>query len=118
MIVDANGGELTGDDLFRLFRDRYFGLGGRIALLSYRHESAEADLIQVQLEVGGQVREIAGRGVGAMAAFVDALERELRVAIGISDYTQHAMAGRTDAAAAAYVEVGVEDTTVWGVAVH
>ncbi len=117
-ITDAQGGELTADELLALFRETYFGQGGRFELVSYRHESADIDTVEAQLDVDGRRCTITGTGTGAMAAFVDALERELGVEIGISDYTQHAMAHETEATAAAYVEADVEDATVWGVAVH
>ena len=117
-ITDALGGELTADELMALFSEQYLSADGPFALISYSHDSAETDTIVAHIRVDDEPREVTGTGSGAIAAFVDALQRELGVRIAVSDYSQHAMAASTNATAAAYVETDIDDETLWGVAIH
>jgi 2-isopropylmalate synthase len=59
---------------------------------------------------------VSGSGNGPIAAFVDAVRRELGVDIDVVDYSEHALGVGSDAVAVCYVEtVGEDGTTRWGV---
>jgi 2-isopropylmalate synthase len=56
----------------------------------------------------GRERAIEGRGNGPIDAFVDALRGLCGKEIRVIDYSEHAIGGGADAAAAAYVELRID----------
>lgn len=117
-ITDGAGGELTAHQLLEVFHDTYLAHTAPYELVSYTHSSGEPDEIRAVVAVEGAPHEVSGTGNGPIAAFVDALERQLGIAIRIRDYHEHAMAAEADATAAAYIEADVDEEPLWGVAVH
>ena len=117
-ITDARGGELTAPELMEIFREHYLAHERPYELVSYVHSSGTEDLLTVRLLVDGEEQEVEGAGNGPIAALVDAFERSFGITIRIRDYHEHAMSAETDATAAAYVEVDVDDETLWGVGLH
>jgi 2-isopropylmalate synthase len=118
--VDAVGGEVSADELWRAFQDEYLpstGAGwGRFSLVSMRSDSTVdgADLLSVTLHDGGAEVTVEGTGNGPIAAFVAALG-SLAVDVRVLDYQEHALSAGGDARAAAYVECAVADRVLWGV---
>ncbi|GLS06276.1 2-isopropylmalate synthase [Chitiniphilus shinanonensis] len=107
-VADDTGGEVTGSDLFGLFRREYLDAdtpwryrGHRLAE-SHGHAD-DAVHIEVELEHAGQVRTVSGTGNGPVDALVNALAMEIEVV----DYHEHALAQGAAAAAACYVELRV-----------
>jgi 2-isopropylmalate synthase len=58
---------------------------------------------------------VSGTGNGPIAAFVQALHHDLGIDLEVTDFAEHALSSGTNARAAAYVEVGAEHGTTWGV---
>jgi len=117
-ITDARGGELTASELMEIFREHYLAHEQPYELVSYVHSSGTDDRLAVRLLVDGEEQEVEGVGNGPIAALVDAFERSFGVTIRIRDYHEHAMSADTNATAAAYVSVDVDDETLWGVGLH
>jgi 2-isopropylmalate synthase len=121
--TDDVGGEVTGDELWRIFSKEYFlddaaRLGAPLELLGSRRTSAEGDRdeVIVSVRVDGADKELVGSGNGPIDAFVDALStRDVRVRV--LDYNEHALGSGADARAAAYLEVAVGDEVFWGVGI-
>jgi 2-isopropylmalate synthase len=120
--TDDVGGEVSGDQLWRIFRAEYFldqtGTGAALELLDSRRTSAQGDRdeIEVSVRIAGEPAVLTGAGNGPIDAFVDALrgrDYEARVL----DYAEHALGAGADARAAAYVEVAVGDQVFWGVGI-
>ena len=65
---------------------------------------------------GDKESEAAHTGNGPIAAFLGILERH-GVAIKLFDYVEHTLSAGGDALAAAYVELEVNGTTLWGVGI-
>jgi len=130
--TDAQGTEVTADDLWHLFVDEYlpaeasFGVAedgaprpwGRYRLAGLRTTSIEdgPDTLSVDLTDGGETRTLEGTGNGPVAAFVDAL-KSVGVDVAVLDYAEHALSSGGDASAAAYVECAVGDRILWGVGI-
>jgi 2-isopropylmalate synthase len=116
--TDAEGGEVTAEAMWKIFDQEYLANGPRIGLLAHRSASRvdEKDLLNVDVRVDGEIREIEGVGNGPVSAFVDALAA-VGVEVRVLDYQEHAMSSGGDAKAAAYVECQVGDKTLWGVGV-
>jgi 2-isopropylmalate synthase len=74
--------------------------------------------VEIDIEVmhRGVRRPLVGVGNGPIDAFVQALQ-PLGIQARVLDYQEHALTAGGDAQAAAYVEVEVGETTVWGVGI-
>jgi len=117
-ITDARGGEVTPAELLDIFREHYLAHARPYDLVSYVHSSGDEDRLALRMLVDGAEQEVEGVGNGPIAALVDAFERAFGISIQIRDYHEHAMSADTNANAAAYVAVDVDDETLWGVGLH
>ena len=118
-ITDAQGGELSAQEIYDVFRASYLDVAAPYELLSYRHDASDAgDTLTAQLRVDGEPVEATGEGNGPIAAIVHALAAQTGLAVRVLDYHEHATSAGEDAGAAAYVEAEGDGDPVWGVAVH
>ena len=122
--TDAEGGEVTSDDIWTIFQDEYLpatdqgAKWGHYELLSTRSASdmdGEVSL-EVKLRQGDAESEAAGAGNGPIAAFLGILGNR-GVSIRLFDYVEHTLSAGGDALAAAYVELDVNGRTLWGVGI-
>jgi 2-isopropylmalate synthase len=126
--TDAEGTEVTGEDIWRIFTDEYLpvehgnpaGLEpwGRLRLRETRTTAAEDGTTTLAVDVVDRGHEITltGTGNGPVDAFVDAIGH-VGLDVRVLDYTEHAMGEGGDATAAAYVECAVGDQVLWGVGI-
>jgi 2-isopropylmalate synthase len=123
--TDANGTEVTADELWRVFTDEYLPAEpdgdltpwGRFALGGTRTVTGDGgDALSVDLVDHGTPVTVESAGNGPIAAFVAALGT-LDVQVQVLDYAEHALSAGGDATAAAYVECAVGDRTLWGVGI-
>jgi 2-isopropylmalate synthase len=116
--TDSEGGEVTAERMWDIFAGEYLAPGPRIGLLAHRTTSHadEKDLINCDVRLDGEIREIEGVGNGPISALVAALA-PIGVDVRVLDYHEHALSSGGDAKAAAYVEAQVGDRVLWGVGV-
>jgi 2-isopropylmalate synthase len=116
--TDDQGGEVTAEAMWTIFEKEYLSNGPRIGLLAHRTSSKvdEKDVLNCDVRIDGEIREIEGIGNGPISAFVDALT-PVGVEVKVLDYHEHALSSGGDAKAAAYVECQVGDDTLWGIGV-
>jgi 2-isopropylmalate synthase len=116
--TDAEGGEVSPSDMWKIFEGEYLARTSPLALLAHHTSAAvdEKDALSVEVRYQGETRMLDGSGNGPIAAFVDALST-LDVDVRVLDYAEHAMSAGGDARAAAYVECVVDDQVLWGVGV-
>jgi 2-isopropylmalate synthase len=118
-IAEDAGTEVSPEELWETFRSVYLPADPGLQLL--HHEVTEGDLgaqITADMLVDGDPITIQGTGNGPIAAFVDALERSLGLAVDVVDYAEHAMSAGHEANAAAYVELTDGHKAVrWGVGI-
>ncbi|KAJ1681325.1 hypothetical protein LUZ63_023447 [Rhynchospora breviuscula] len=122
--TDAEGGEVTSDQIWDIFRDEYLPSPvaderwGRFELLSTRTSSDMSGDVELSVTLrDGDTNEAAsGRGNGPVAAFVDIL-RQRGFDVTVYDYVEHALSAGGDAQAAAYVELQVDGQRLWGVGI-
>ncbi|MDT0157394.1 2-isopropylmalate synthase [Microbacterium sp. ARD32] len=122
--TDAEGGEVTSDQIWSIFTDEYLPADqddakwGRFELLGTQTRSdmtGEVSL-DVVLRDGEERIATAGTGNGPIAAFIEIL-RERGFDVSLYDYVEHTMSSGGDAQAAAYVELQVDDHRLWGVGI-
>ncbi|GAA1784645.1 2-isopropylmalate synthase [Agromyces lapidis] len=124
--TDAEGGEVSSDDIWRVFTDEYLPAPqnrpdekwGRFELLSLRTESALDGVVNVRvgLRDGAERVEADASGNGPISAFLNVLGAE-GVEVKLRDYVEHTLSASGDSQAAAYVELEVEGTVLWGVGI-
>jgi 2-isopropylmalate synthase len=122
--TDAEGGEVTSDAIWNIFQDEYLPAAdddakwGRFELTSTRTASdfqGEVELV-VDLRDGDEVSQAQASGNGPIAAFIEVM-RGRGIEISLYDYVEHTMSASGDAKAAAYVELDVNGTRLWGIGI-
>ena len=122
--TDAEGGEVTSDQIWEIFQDEYLPAAeadakwGRFELLSTRTASDMTGTTQLSatLRDGEEIAAIDATGNGPIAAFLSMMEGQ-GIAIRLFDYVEHALSAGGDAHAASYVELEVNGRTLWGVGI-
>ncbi|WP_203138722.1 2-isopropylmalate synthase [Microbacterium sp. JZ31] len=122
--TDAEGGEVTSDQIWAIFQDEYLPSAqaearwGRFELLgtSSRSRLDGNVALEVVLRDGEEQHQLAGQGNGPIAAFLTVL-REQGVDVTLYDYVEHTLSASGDAEAAAYVELQVDGERLWGVGI-
>jgi 2-isopropylmalate synthase len=118
--TDAEGGEMTPDEIWGVFRAEYLDRETPLKLNSVHTSSAagEKDALFVNVYVDGEIQSLEGEGNGPLSAFVAAInELPQNYDVRVLDYAEHALSSGGDALAAAYVECLVSDTIYWGVGI-
>lgn len=122
--TDSEGGEVTSEEIWRIFHDEYLPADadetkwGRFELRGLR-TSTNVDGgvdVDVSLRDGDSLDEHTAHGNGPIAAFLTVMN-EHGVDVTLYDYVEHALSASGDAAAAAYVELQVDEQRLWGVGV-
>ena len=121
-LADAQGGEVSGADLWRVFQDEYLPADaaeaqwGHYRLRSVSSASGEdgAFRMEAELEVDGVTQTRTAQGNGPIDAFLRILGEE-GVDVRVLDYSEHALSEGGAAMASAYVEAAVGDRVLWGV---
>ena len=124
--VDAEGGEVTSEQIWKIFNDAYLPASGtnpdakwgRFELYSTHSSNNLAGSVDltVDLRDGDTVANASGSGNGLIAAFL-AVMAERGISITLYDYAEHAMSAGGNALAAAYVELDVNGKRYWGVGI-
>lgn len=116
--TDTHGGELSSQKIWEIFRDEYLTNEGDLDMSSVETTNQDGQhAIRCEVVYRGENRVIEGEGNGPVSAFVDALT-QLGLQVRVLDYQEHALSTGGDAAAAAYVDCEVNETTVrWGVGI-
>ncbi|MBX3587626.1 MAG: 2-isopropylmalate synthase [Ramlibacter sp.] len=114
-VTDTSGKELTGRDLWQLF-EREYGLDGTAAPHHKVTEQADGSVVMTaNVLLNGQHHEFECGGTGPIDAFVSGMAQSTGQAIRVLDYHEHAVGEGADARAVAYLELRVNDRTLFGV---
>ncbi len=120
-VTDETGAEVTASQVYDIFCSEYLEQDQPWKLIRHRITgdpkagAGQQFVIEAEVEENGEVRNLVGHGDGAISAFVDALDADVK----IMDYHEHAIGTGTDTRAACYVEVRVGDSpTGFGVGIH
>ncbi|TBN56952.1 2-isopropylmalate synthase [Glaciihabitans arcticus] len=124
--TDAEGGEVTSAAIWDIFQDEYLPAPsdrpedkwGRFELTRTRTASDLAGevALQIDLRVGEEHTSAEATGNGPIAAFLNIMA-EQGIDVKLYDYVEHALSAGGDALAAAYVELNVNGTRLWGVGI-
>jgi len=120
-VMDATGKELTAQDLFALFEKEY-GVQSvpapqHLVIEEIAKAGAKAFNIQARVQVHGKSHQVEGAGTGPIDAFVAGLNAATGHAVRVLDYHEHAIGSGAAAQAVAYLELRVNDQTLFGVGI-
>ncbi|UIX34684.1 2-isopropylmalate synthase [Streptomyces sp. GQFP] len=120
--TDAEGGEVTGADIWTVFQDEYLpnpeNPWGRIQVSTGQSTTDKdgVDTLTVEAEVDGVETTLVGTGNGPISAFFHALQG-LGIDARLLDYSEHTMSEGASAQAASYIEVAIDDKVLWGIGI-
>ncbi|MBF4576380.1 2-isopropylmalate synthase [Frondihabitans sp. VKM Ac-2883] len=122
--TDSEGGEVTSEQIWEIFQDEY--LPAKVDDAKWGHfeltrTGTRSDMsgethLSVDLRAGSSVVSTEGVGSGPIAAFIAVLADQ-GVQVKLYDYVEHTLSASGDAQAAAYVELDVDGTRLWGVGI-
>ncbi|WP_311476715.1 2-isopropylmalate synthase [uncultured Gulosibacter sp.] len=122
--TDTEGGEVSAAEIWKIFQDEYLPSEtadqrwGQIEIFGTR-TSTEMDgttQLDVKLRNGDETRVVTASGNGPINAFLNAVN-ERGYGVRLFDYVEHTLSASGDALAAAYVEIEIGDTRLWGVGI-
>jgi len=118
-VMDASGKELTAQDLWALFQATY-GVQTVVApegLVIEESAQAGGKLFSIKAEVrlGASVHAVRGTGTGPIDAFVSGLAAATGQVVRVLDYHEHAVGAGANAQAVAYLEMRINEQTLFGV---
>ena len=122
--TDAEGGEVSSDDLWEIFQDEYLpakdvaNKWGRFELTGSRTESDFNGTLKLSVDLrdGETVSRQDTVGNGPIDAFLKLMAAQ-GIEVELFDYVEHTLSAGGDAMAAAYVELNVNGTRLWGVGI-
>ncbi len=124
-LTDTEGGEVSSDEIWRIFQDEYlpttdasFERWGRYELFRTAASSAGDGVTEltVDFRVGDETSQLSAQGNGPVDAFINGLN-ENGHRVTLFDFVEHAMSAGGDAVAAAYVDLEVDGHRLWGVGI-
>ena len=120
-VMDATGKELTGQDIFVLFEKEYamqtIAAPQCLVIEETGSVGNKSFHIQADVQVAGMPLQIEGTGTGPIDAFVAGLNTVTGFTVRVLDYHEHAMGTGANAQAVAYLELRINDQTLFGVGV-
>lgn len=122
--TDSLGGEVTSAELWRIFQDEYLPSKeidqkwGRFELRKMRTASEMDGSLELEVVLRDGQGEFSATGIGngPISAFMAVLS-ERGQELKLLDYVEHTLSEGGDALAAAYIELEVAGSTMWGVGI-
>jgi len=111
------GTEIDPGAILAAFEREYLGVPAPLRLVDYHvaDDGFGRATIEATIGDGVGVRTLWGTGNGPIDAFVEALAKDIGVALSVGDYHEHAVGSGANAAAVAYVDVATAGVSHYGV---
>ncbi len=122
--TDSAGGEVSSERIWEIFQDEYLPAEspqpkwGRFELMKMRTESDMDGEVKIDVVLRDGSNEVTSEAVGngPISAFISVLQ-DMGPKIRLLDYVEHTLSAGGDALAAAYIELEVDGSTLWGVGI-
>ncbi len=118
-LADSQGRELSPDEIRSAFFEDFVNINTSLQLIDYQL-SHQKQIVHCTATIRhlDKEKQISGSGNGPINSFVHALETASLKDFHVTDYRSHAIRGGSDASAAAYIQLSLEDGTLaWGTGV-
>jgi 2-isopropylmalate synthase len=120
-VMDASGKELTAQDLFALFEKEYgvqtIAAPQHLVIQEIGGVGSKSFNIKAEVLLGGSPQPIDGAGTGPIDAFIAGLNAATGYSVRVLDYHEHAIGSGAGAQAVAYLELRINDQTLFGVGI-
>ena len=118
-VMDRAGKELTAQDIFTLFENEY-GLKSiaspqNLVIQEIGQVGDKLFMIKADVQAAGRSHAVEGTGTGPIDAFVAGLNAATGRVVRVLDYHEHATGSGANAQAVAYLELRVNEQTLFGV---
>ena len=118
-VMDRAGKELTAQDIFALFEKEY-GLKSidspqHLVIQETKQAGGKQFIIKADVKTAGRTHAVEGTGTGPIDAFVAGLNSATGRVVRVLDYHEHATGSGANAQAVAYLELRVNEQTLFGV---
>jgi len=119
-IADAEGRELSNDEIGEIFFDQFVNIEVPMALVDFELDHTGIQRREVvchaTVKIGDDTIKGSGKGNGPINAFVHLLEESGHKDFKVTDYRSQALRGGSDADSAAYVQIQDSEsgTLLWG----
>ncbi|TCM70768.1 2-isopropylmalate synthase [Acinetobacter calcoaceticus] len=117
-VTDEQGTEITAQDIWKLFKDTYVASkDGHYSTKNYKLSDHNGNqVIELEIEINGEVQQLRGEGNGPISAILDALQ----LPIDVLNYEERSISSGASAKALALIEVQVKGTgrSAFGAGVH
>ncbi|MCY0966983.1 2-isopropylmalate synthase [Parathalassolituus penaei] len=106
--AEQQEGELSTEDIVRVFRKNFMTSHGQLQLDSYQIDSHGGEhRVQAGLNDGSNIRLVHGHGNGALSAFTDALHKALGITVQVVQFDEQAVSEGSDAQAIAFIQANI-----------
>ena len=112
--------EVSSEKIVELFQKRYLTTRAGWQLASYEIGRQKNNMEQISVNIVSTKKEkyLSAQGVGALDAFVQALEQYFNLSFAIVDYSEQALHSGSDALAISFIRMEVDGQLFTGVAEH
>lgn len=115
--AEESSAEISPSEIWKIVKNSFMELGEGYKLEQYKlQHKHKSEVIKASLSSGKNNVLITGEGSGVLAAFCQALSKQLNVKLEIVNYDQHAIGQGTDASAVAYVQLKINHQKYCGIA--
>ena len=118
-VMDRAGKELTAQDIFTLFENEYglqsIGSPQNLVIQETGQVGDKLFMIKADVQMAGRSHAVEGTGTGPIDAFVAGLNAATGRVVRVLDYHEHATGSGANAQAVAYLELRVNEQTLFGV---
>ena len=122
-VTDQSGAEISSAEIWSLFEGEYLDVSSPLRFVEHMSmpdsEAPDGRRLTATIRLHDEERTMEGRGNGPIAAFVNALQSELGIAVRVLGFHEHATTHGADATAVAYIHMEVDEgEALFGVGIH
>lgn len=121
LFADSEGVELTSERLYEIFKNEYFEATSHLSLKTPIEIEEDTDgntVMSLTIVTPEGERAIKATGNGPIAALVNGINELFGWGVDVVDYNEHARSKGSSAEAVSYVEMQIENRTLFGAATH
>ncbi len=121
LFADREGVELTSERLYSIFESEYLNATPAIEILmpiDIEEDSDGNTHMRLKLKTADGEKSLDAKGNGPIAAFVHGVNEIFGWNVDVVDYNEHARSQGSTAEAVSYVELQIENRTLFGAATH
>ena len=116
-LAEQKEGELSTDDIVKVFRKQFMTSHGELQLDSYSLEGqGHQHTVRAAINDGANIINMDGHGNGAISAFTDAVLRAMGVNVQVVQFDEQATSEGSDAGAMAFIQANINGKRYTGAA--